>query len=110
MRDPALLQYVGRNTYEVRLYPVPPHATRKITLRYAEALRPEAGGARKYVYSFVADAMGGDPADRRCARENDGTCDGAGRRAADKHLLAPARRQHPAHGRQDGDRRLGGGR
>ena len=59
LRDPALLQYVGRNTYEVRLYPVPPYATRKITLRYAEALRPEAGGTRKYVYSFVADAMGG---------------------------------------------------
>ena len=59
LRDPALLQYVGRNTYEVRLYPVPPHATRKITLRYAEALRPQAGGARKYVFSFVADAMGG---------------------------------------------------
>ncbi|MBV9851879.1 MAG: VWA domain-containing protein [Armatimonadetes bacterium] len=59
LRDPALLQYVGRNTYEVRLFPVPPHATRKITLRYAEALRPEAGGARRYVYSFVADSMGG---------------------------------------------------
>ena len=59
LRDPALLQYMARNTYEVRLYPVPPHATRKITLRYAEALRPEAGGARKYVFAFVADAMGG---------------------------------------------------
>ena len=59
LRDPALLQYVGRDTYEVRLYPVPPHATRRITLRYAEALRPEAGGARKYVYAFAAAAMGG---------------------------------------------------
>lgn len=58
-RDPALLQYVGRNTYEVRLFPVPPHATRKITLRYAEALREDGGSARKYVYSFLGDTLGG---------------------------------------------------
>ena len=58
-RDPALLRYVGRGAYEVKLYPVPPHATRRVTLRYAEALPPEGGDARKYVYSFLGGTLGG---------------------------------------------------
>lgn len=58
-RDPALLQYVGRGAYEVRLFPVPPRATRRITLKYTEALRPEGPNTRRYVYSFVADGLGG---------------------------------------------------
>ena len=58
-RDPALLRYVGRGAYEVKLYPVPPHATRRVTLKYAEALPPEGGDARKYVYSFLGGTLGG---------------------------------------------------
>ena len=61
-RDPALLRYVGRGAYEVKLYPVPPHATRKVTLKYAEALPPEGGDARKYVYSFLGGTLGGGAA------------------------------------------------
>jgi len=60
-RDPALLRYVGRGAYEVRLYPVPAHGTRRVTLRYTEALAPEDGGARKYVYSFLSGTLGGGP-------------------------------------------------
>ena len=58
-RDPALLRYVGRGAYEVKLYPVPPHATRRVTLKYAEALPPEGGDARRYVYSFLGGTLGG---------------------------------------------------
>ena len=61
-RDPALLRYVGRGAYEVKLYPVPPHATRRVTLKYAEALPPEGGDARKYVYSFLGGTLGGGAA------------------------------------------------
>jgi len=58
-QDPALLRYVGRGAYEVKLYPVPPHGTRRVTLKYAEALPPEGGDARKYVYSFLGGTLGG---------------------------------------------------
>ena len=60
-RDPALLRYVGRGAYEVKLYPVPAHGTRRVTLRYTEALAPASGGAQKYVYSFQAGTLGGGP-------------------------------------------------
>jgi Ca-activated chloride channel family protein len=68
-RDPALLRYVGRGAYEVKLYPVPPHATRKVTLKYAEALPPEGGDARKYVYSFLGGTLGGGAAGSPLPRE-----------------------------------------
>lgn len=68
-RDPALLRYVGRGAYEVKLYPVPPHATRKVTLRYAEALPPEGGDARKYVYSFLSGTLDGGRAGSSVPRE-----------------------------------------
>jgi Ca-activated chloride channel family protein len=56
-RDPALLRYVGRGAYEIKLYPVPPHATRKVTLRYAVVLPPEGGDTRKYIYSFLGGTL-----------------------------------------------------
>ena len=68
-RDPALLRYVGRGAYEVKLYPVPPHATRRVTLKYAEALPPEGGDARKYVYSFLGGTLGGGAAGGPLPRE-----------------------------------------
>ena len=61
-RDPALLRYVGRGAYEVKLYPVPAHGTRRITLRYAQPLPPAGGDARQYVYSFGGATLGGDRA------------------------------------------------
>jgi len=68
-QDPALLRYVGRGAYEVKLYPVPPHATRRVTLKYAEALPPEGGDSRKYVYSFLGGTLGGGAAGGPLPRE-----------------------------------------
>ena len=69
-RDPALLRYVGRGAYEVQLYPVPAHATRKITLRYAEALKADGGGdARKYVYSFLGGTLESSAREAQAPRE-----------------------------------------
>jgi len=68
-QDPALLRYVGRGAYEVKLYPVPPHGTRRVTLKYAEALPPEGGDARKYVYSFLGGTLGGGAAGGPLPRE-----------------------------------------
>lgn len=53
MRDPALLRYVGRGAYEVKLYPVPAHATRRITLHYVQPLAPEGGGTRRFSCAFL---------------------------------------------------------
>ena len=55
MRDPALLRYVGRGAYEVKLYPVPAHATRRITLHYVQPLAAEgSGGTRRFNCAFLS--------------------------------------------------------
>jgi Ca-activated chloride channel family protein len=37
-RDPALLEYAGRGFYRTSVFPIPPHAERKLTLRYTQLL------------------------------------------------------------------------
>ncbi|HDC92941.1 MAG TPA: VWA domain-containing protein, partial [Candidatus Acetothermia bacterium] len=48
-RDPALLEYVGRDTFQARVFPIPLGGTRRIELEYTELLTPE-GGVYRYRY------------------------------------------------------------
>ncbi len=67
MRDPALLRYIGRGAYEVKLYPVPAHATRRITLHYVQPLAAEgSGGTRRFECAFLS---GGGQAPRTATVE-----------------------------------------
>jgi len=49
MRDPALLEYVGRDLFRARVYPVPANGEKRIQMEYSELLKLE-GGVCKYVY------------------------------------------------------------
>ncbi len=40
-RDPALLEYMGRGMFRTSVFPIPPGAERKVTLRYTQLLRRE---------------------------------------------------------------------
>ena len=42
MRDPALLEYAGRNTYRARIFPIPPRETRTLDLRFVFLLPKES--------------------------------------------------------------------
>ncbi len=53
--DPALLEWDAPGHYRARIYPIAPGATRRIVIRYAEWLRPPAGGIDR-VYRYP---MGG---------------------------------------------------
>ncbi|HJL20404.1 MAG TPA: VIT domain-containing protein, partial [Sandaracinaceae bacterium LLY-WYZ-13_1] len=53
--DPALLEWDAPGSYRARIYPIQPGETRRIVTRYAEWLRPPAGGeARLYRYPMGA--------------------------------------------------------
>jgi len=55
--DPALLEWDAPSAYRARIYPIAPGATRRIVIRYAEWLRPPAGGtARLYRYPMSGGA------------------------------------------------------
>jgi Ca-activated chloride channel family protein len=42
-RDPALLEYVGRNAFQAQVFPIPPHGERRVQISYTQLLSQEAG-------------------------------------------------------------------
>lgn len=59
-KDPALLEYVGRNMVKMSVYPIPPQGERLIRMRYTEVLKPQ-GDVRKYSYSLSTSRFGARP-------------------------------------------------
>jgi Ca-activated chloride channel family protein len=43
MRDPALLEYSGRDLFKVRIFPIESHSKKRITLSYTQVLKADAG-------------------------------------------------------------------
>ncbi len=43
MRDPALLEYAGRNLYRLKIYPIPAKGEKKIEINYTQLLKRDAG-------------------------------------------------------------------
>lgn len=48
-RDPALLEYVGRDTFQASIFPIPAGAERRVELEYSQVL-PMDNGLVEYVY------------------------------------------------------------
>jgi Ca-activated chloride channel family protein len=42
-RDPALLEYAGKNLFQASVFPIPPNSEKKIELTYSQVLRNESG-------------------------------------------------------------------
>lgn len=49
LKDPALLEYIGRNTFRARVFPIPARGEKRIQLSYSELLKGEKGLVR-YLY------------------------------------------------------------
>jgi Ca-activated chloride channel family protein len=49
LRDPALLEYIGRNTFRARVFPIPARGEKRVQLTYSEVLKEERGLVR-YLY------------------------------------------------------------
>src|SRR4030042_17600 len=49
LRDPALLEYIGRNTFRARIFPIPARGEERGQLHYFEVLKGERGLVR-YLY------------------------------------------------------------
>ncbi|HEX3593477.1 MAG TPA: VIT domain-containing protein, partial [Polyangiaceae bacterium] len=56
-RDPALLEWQRGGRFELRIYPIPKRASRKVLLSYTQAISP-SGGLRRYVYPLPYDPAG----------------------------------------------------
>jgi Ca-activated chloride channel family protein len=59
-RDPALLEYVGRDVVQARIFPIPPGGERRIQLEYTQVL-PLEGGMVRYVYPLDTERFSARP-------------------------------------------------
>ena len=59
-RDPALLEYIGRNAFRVRVYPIPAHGEKRIQLAYSQVL-PADRGLVHYVYPLNTERFSSRP-------------------------------------------------
>ena len=59
-RDPALLEYIGRNAFRARIYPIPPHSEKRVQLEYSQILGMENGLVR-YVYPLDTERFSARP-------------------------------------------------
>ena len=60
MRDPALLEYVGRGAVQARIFPIPPQGERRIELEYSQVLTAESGLVQ-YVYPLNTEKFSAMP-------------------------------------------------
>jgi len=60
MKDPGLLEYVGRNMFKARVYPIPKNGEKRIELVYQETLKYDAG-MYKYVYPLDTERFSPTP-------------------------------------------------
>jgi Ca-activated chloride channel family protein len=60
MRDPGLLEYMGRNLFRARVYPIPAHGEKRVQISYTEVLKSE-GGLVKYLYPLNTERFSRDP-------------------------------------------------
>src|SRR5947209_8926917 len=60
MRDPALLEYAGRDLFKVRIFPIEPHSRKPIKISYTELL-PNDTGAITYLYPLSTEKFSSRP-------------------------------------------------
>jgi Ca-activated chloride channel family protein len=59
-RDPALLEYVGREAFRCRIYPIPAEGEKRVEISYTEVL-PYDGGTVKYEYPLDTERFSVKP-------------------------------------------------
>ena len=59
-KDPALLEYIDRNTFRASVYPVPANGDKRIRLNYAE-VAARSGSTCRYVYPLSTERFSAKP-------------------------------------------------
>jgi Ca-activated chloride channel family protein len=62
-RDPALLEYVGRGAFRLRVFPIQPRAGKLVRLRYTQLLKSDSG-LTEYVYPLNTEKFSSAPLER----------------------------------------------
>jgi Ca-activated chloride channel homolog len=60
LRDPALLEYAGRDVFKVRVFPIEPNSPKRIKLSYSQVLQADSG-LISYVYPLNTEKFSAKP-------------------------------------------------
>jgi Ca-activated chloride channel family protein len=68
-RDPALLEYVGRNAFQARIFPIPPKTEKRVEIEYSQILKTDSStlqgsaqsGLVRYVYPLNTEKFSPKP-------------------------------------------------
>jgi Ca-activated chloride channel homolog len=60
LKDPALLEFAGRDLFKVRIFPIEPHGRKRITLSYSQLLKLD-GGLVSFVVPFNTEKFCAKP-------------------------------------------------
>jgi len=60
MRDPGLLEYMGRNLFRARVFPIPANGEKRVQISYTEVLKSE-NGLVKYLYPLNTERFSRNP-------------------------------------------------
>ena len=61
-RDPGILEYIGKNMFQARIYPIPANGEKRIGLEYSEILKSD-NNLIKYVYPLNTEKFSNKPLD-----------------------------------------------
>lgn len=95
MRDPALLEYAGRDAFSVRIFPIEPHSTKRIKVSYTQLLKSDSSLV-EYSYPLNTEKFSARPLRDVAISVNIESKDPI------KNLYSPS---HAVSVRYDGDRR-----
>ncbi len=59
-KDPALLEYVGRDAFKVRIFPIEPNSGKRIKVKYTQLLNTESGFT-EYTYPLNTEKFSSTP-------------------------------------------------
>lgn len=62
-KDPALLEYTGRNIYTLKIFPIEPRSERKVEIEYVQNLEYD-NGIVKYLYPLNTEKFSSKPLDK----------------------------------------------
>src|SRR5581483_954965 len=63
MRDPALVEYMGRGMFRARIFPIPANGEKRIKISYAQVLKVD-GGMCRYRYPLGTEKHSATPLER----------------------------------------------
>ena len=59
-KDPALLEYIGRGAFKVRIFPIEPNSKKQIKIKYTQLLKSD-NGLSEYIYPLNTEKFSSRP-------------------------------------------------